>query len=163
MVFQRNNSPFSEFFYKNQPLTVAHEYNFLGNIIDNKGNFKRSIQELSKKGLKILFALNKNMLNFVNVPADLSCKLFDTLIRTILLYNSEVWFMENYLSIYKSVTRSRSHGTICDTLSLGDKFCFEKIHHRLGIRKTACNLAAKTELGRFPLDSFIKRGAQVAQ
>ena len=50
MVFQRNNSPFSEFFYKNQPLTVTHEYNFLGNIIDNKGNFKRSIQELSKKG-----------------------------------------------------------------------------------------------------------------
>ena len=71
--------------------------------------------------------------------------------------------MENYLSIYKSVNRSRSHGTICDTLSLGDKFCFEKIHHRLGIRKTACNLAAKTELGRFPLDSFIKRGARVAQ
>jgi hypothetical protein len=48
--------------------------------------------------------------NFVNVPADLSCKLFDTLIRPILLYNSEVWFMKNYLSIYKSVNRSRSHG-----------------------------------------------------
>ena len=101
------------------------------------------------------------MSNFVNVPANLSCKLFDTLIRPILLYNSEVWFMENYLSIYKSVARSRSHGTICDTLSLGVKFCFEKILHRhcktiLGIRKTACNLAAKTELGRFRLDSFIK-------
>ena len=162
-VFIRNNSPFSEFFYKNQPLTVTRAYNFLGNIIDNKGNFKRSIQELSKKRLKVLFALNKYMSNFVNVPADLLCKLFDTLIRPILLYNSEVLFMENYLSIYKSVNRSRSHGTICDTLSLGDKFCFEKIHHRLGIRKTACNLAAKTELGRFPLDSFIKRGAQVAQ
>ena len=39
MFFQRNNSPFSEFFYKNQPLTVTHEYNFLGNSIDNKGNF----------------------------------------------------------------------------------------------------------------------------
>jgi hypothetical protein len=50
------------------------------------------------------------MSNFVNVPADLSCKLFDTLIRPILLYNSEVWFMKNYLSIYKSVNRSRSHG-----------------------------------------------------
>jgi hypothetical protein len=86
------------------------------------------------------------MSNFVNVPVDLSCKLFDTLIRLILLYNSEVWFMENYLSIYKSVTRSRSHGTICDKLSLGNKFCFEKINHRycktiLGIRKTTCNLA----------------------
>ena len=61
MVFQRNNSPFSELFKKNQPLTVTHEYNFLGNIIDNKGNFKRFIQELSKKGLKVLFALKKNI------------------------------------------------------------------------------------------------------
>ena len=59
MVFQRNNSPFSELFYKNQPLTVTHEYHFLGNIIDNKGNFKRFIQELSKKRLKVLFALKK--------------------------------------------------------------------------------------------------------
>ena len=128
-IIQRNNSPFSEFFYKNQPLTVTHEYNFLKNVIDNKGNFKRSIQELSIKGLKVLFALKKYMLNFVNVPADVSCELFDTLIRPILLYNSEVWFMDNYLSIYKSVNRSRSHGTICDTLSLGDKFCFKKFHH----------------------------------
>ena len=65
---------------------------------------------MSKKRLKVLFALNKYMSNVVNVPADLSCKLFDTLIRPILLYNSEVLFMENYLSIYKSVNRSRSHG-----------------------------------------------------
>jgi hypothetical protein len=79
MVFQRNNSPFSEFFYENQPLTVTHEYNFLGNILDNKDNFKRSIQELSIKGLKVLFALKQYMSNSVNVPADLSCKLFDTL------------------------------------------------------------------------------------
>jgi hypothetical protein len=85
------------------------------------------------------------MLNFVNVPADLSCKLFDALIIPILIYTSKVWFMKNYLSIYESVNRSRSHGTICDTLSLGDTFCFKKIHHRycktiLGIRKTACNI-----------------------
>ena len=71
MVFQRNNSPFFR--------TVTHEYNFLGNILDNKDNFKRSIQELSIKGLKVLFALKQYMSNFVNVPADLSCKLFDTL------------------------------------------------------------------------------------
>ena len=63
MAFQRNNSPFSEFFYKNKHLTVTHEYNFLGNIID-KGNFKRSIQELSKKWLKVLFVLKKIYVKF---------------------------------------------------------------------------------------------------
>ena len=38
------------------------------------------------------------MSNFVNVPADLSCKLFDTLIRPILLYNSEVCVV--FLSVF---------------------------------------------------------------
>ena len=85
---------------------------------------------------------------------QLICHVNYLILYNILLYNSEVWFMENYLSIHKSFIRSRPHGTICDILSLGDKFCFEKIHHRycktiLGIRKTACNLVAKTELGRF--------------
>ena len=85
---------------------------------------------------------------------QLICHVNYLILYNILLYNSEVWFMENYSSINKSVNRYRSHGTICDTLSLGDTFCLEKIHHRycktiLGIRKTACNLTAKTELGRF--------------
>ena len=78
---------------------------------------------MSKKGLKVLFALNKNMLNFVNAPADLSCKLFDTLIRTILLYNSEVWFMENYLSIYKCQNLTFHLQTEKDVKSVSETVC----------------------------------------
>jgi hypothetical protein len=37
-------------------LAEVKEYNFLGNIIDNKETFKRSAQELSKKGLKAFFS-----------------------------------------------------------------------------------------------------------
>jgi hypothetical protein len=134
---------------------------FLGILLIIKAILRSLFKNCPQKGLKVLFALKKYMLNFGNVPADLSCKLVDTLIRPILIYTSKVWFMKKYLSIYESVNRSRSHGTICDTLSLGDTLCFKKINHRycktiLGIRNTACNLAATTELGRFPLDSFIK-------
>jgi hypothetical protein len=64
IVFQRNNSPFSEFFYKNQPLTVTHEYHFLGNIIDNKGNFKKAIQELSTKRAKSTVCSKKIYVKF---------------------------------------------------------------------------------------------------
>ena len=37
---------------------------------------------------------------------------------------------------------------------------FEKLHHKfckavLGIKKTSCNISAKSKLGRLPLDSFI--------
>jgi len=51
--------------------------------------------------------------------------------------------------------------TNCDKLSFVDRFSFEKLHHQfckvvLGIKKTSCNISAKSELGRLPLDSFIK-------
>jgi arginine/lysine/ornithine decarboxylase len=50
------NHSYSNFFYENLSLAEVKEYNFLGNIIDNKGRLKRSAQELSKKGLKTFFS-----------------------------------------------------------------------------------------------------------
>jgi hypothetical protein len=47
-------------------LAEIKEYNFLGNIIDNKGRFKRSVQELSKKGLKAFFSLKKILIRIFN-------------------------------------------------------------------------------------------------
>lgn len=105
--------------------------------------------------------MRKYMLNGRHIPVDLSCKLFDTLIRPIILYNSEIWFMDEYFSVTKSIQRSIANNTYCDKWSLSDKHPFEKIHTRfcksvLGLRKTASNFAAKAELGRLPLESFIK-------
>ena len=119
------------------------------------------MQERSKKGLKPVFSLRKYMSNFKHVPVNVSCKLFDTLIRPIILYNSEVWFMDEYYSVFQSIKRARSNGSTCDTLSLADRYAFEKIHIRfckciLGIRKTASNFASKAELSRIPMESFIK-------
>ena len=70
------------------------------------------------------------MSDFLHIPIDLSCKLFDSLIRPIILYNNEIWFMEDYFPIYKAVKRARLHGRNCDKLSLSDKFCFEKVHNK---------------------------------
>ena len=96
------------------------------------------------------------MSEFLHVPVELSCKLFDSLIRPIILYNSEIWYIEDYYYIYKA-----DNGSNCDKLSFVDRFSFEKLHHKfckavLGIKKTSCNISAKSELGRLPLDSFIK-------
>jgi hypothetical protein len=46
-------------------------------------------------------------------------------------------------------------------LSFEEKKSYELVHNKnckaiLGINKSACNIAAKSELGRFPIDSFIK-------
>jgi hypothetical protein len=49
-------------------------------------------------------------------------------------------------------------------LSLEDTFCNEKIHNKfckyiLGLKKIACNISAKSELGRFPTTDYIKTQA----
>jgi hypothetical protein len=72
--------------------------------------------------------------------------------------------MEEYFSVFKAKNRVRIHGTSCDILSLIDRFSMEKVHHKfcisvLGIKKTSSNIAAKSELGRLPLDMFIKTQA----
>ena len=161
LIFGGHNQTDIKFFYKNQLLNEVKEFNFLGNIIDQKGKFKRSSQELSKKGLKAIFSLKKYMSDFKHIPVNLSCKLFDTLIRPIILYNSEIWFMDEYFTFFKAIQRSIISGRNIEKLSLVDRSTFEKIHTRfcktvLGTRKTACNFAARTELGRLPLESFIK-------
>ena len=38
-----------------------------------------------------MFAMRKGFANFEQLPVNLSCKLFDTLIRPVLSYNSEIW------------------------------------------------------------------------
>ena len=67
-IFQGSNHSYSNFFYKKLSLAEVKEYNFLGNIIDNKGRFKRSAQELSKKGLKAFFSLKKILVRIFTCP-----------------------------------------------------------------------------------------------
>ena len=73
----------------------------------------------------------------------LKLKLFDTLIRPIVTYGSEIWI---------------SDFTIKELIS--DNIPFEKIHNRfckylLGVHKKASNFASKCKLGRLPIISFI--------
>ena len=69
--------------------------------------------------------------------------------------------MEEYLPIVRAKERAIKNGNVCDTISLADRSSFEKIHNRycksiLGLKKTSCNISAKIELGRLPIESFIK-------
>ena len=161
MTFQNTYSPTSSLFYNNQLLLEVKEYIFLGNIINFKGSFKTSIQELTKRDWKSLFALKSRFSNFQTLSVNLLCKLCDILIWPVVLYNCEVWFPEEYLPVLRATDRANRNRTICDLLSFEEKKSYEQVHNKnckaiLGINKSACNIAAKSELGRFPTDSFIK-------
>ena len=129
-----------------KPPTETKENNFLGTVIDPKVCYKRGIQELSKMGLKVLSSLRKPFSNFEQLPVNLSCKLFDTLIRPILSYNCEIWYMDEYLPLYRAMLRATRNNTFCDNLALQENLSYEKIHAKycktvLGLKKTACNIS----------------------
>jgi hypothetical protein len=69
-----------------------------------------------------------------------------------------------WMTISRAISRSEQSGSVCDTWSLEDTFCYEKIHNKfykyiLGLKKIACNISAKSELGRFPIADYIKTQA----
>ena len=140
LTFQKVFTPTPTIFYDNKPLKEVKEYNYLGNTIDYKGNFKRCIQELAKKGLKVLFSQRKLFSNFEHLPVNLWCKLFDTLIRPVLQYNYEVWYMVDYLPLYRAILRAEKNNKTCDKLSFDYKTSYGKIHTKyckiiLGLKK----------------------------
>ena len=69
--------------------------------------------------------------------------------------------MGNFQSAFRASNRAAVNNTFCDTLALAEKHPFEKVHSKfckavLGLKKTATNIGARSELGRFTLDSYIK-------
>ena len=91
-----------------------------------------------QKSLKAIFSLKSRILDFEGLNNQMKLKLFDTLIRPILTYGSEIW--------------------ITDKTS--DNLPFEKIHNRfckylLGVHKKSSNFAARLEFGRAKILNFI--------
>ena len=61
------------------------------------GTFTNAIQYLSNKALKVIFMIRRRFQTEVN--AKLFLKLFDTCVKPILLYGSELWSVFN-INIY---------------------------------------------------------------
>ena len=71
--------------YKNT-LTV-----YLGTRISSSGNFSVSREHLKEKVLHALLSLIRRHRNLSKLKTSLACTIFDTMISSILTYNSEIW------------------------------------------------------------------------
>ena len=95
------------------------------------------------------------------LPISVSTRLFDSLVRPILTYNCEIWNMDIYKSFYNASCRAEANKVELNELDFIDKRPYDKIHNRfskfvLGVKKCTSNLASRSELGRYPIDCFIK-------
>ena len=104
MIFQQRNviDIKNNFFLYGEKIDIVLKYKYLGNIIESSGKFHSSHLELSKKGNKVMFSMFKYLSPLTNIPLHIYKKLFESLVRPVLIYNSEIWYMDFYEKIIKS-------------------------------------------------------------
>ena len=162
IISNKNKKENISFWYKKQKLEVVKEFKFLGNTVTENGNFISSAKSLSQKAMKVMYSIRSYMNNSNRIPASLSCHLFDSLIRPVLTFNSEIWYMDIYKSYYNSDRRSHNNEQKTNSyFNFIDKSIIDKVHTKfckftLGVKTCASNLASRAELGRYQIDNFIK-------
>lgn len=119
-------------------------YNYLGLTISASGQFDLAIKHLTDKARRAYYTIRKSLFKF-NPPIKLWLKIFDSIIKPILLYGCEIWgpkFKLNYTSWDKRPT---------------EMFHLEFCKNILGLDRNAPSLGCRAELGRFPLLAEIQK------
>ena len=130
--------------FRKQLLDSSNFYTYLGLEMTASGSFTQSITKLCEKAQKVIFKIQRSF--GYDLPVKVGLKLFDCLIKPILLYGCQIWGS----FLFKSEMFSGIETDIFDKLS------FETVHLKvlkilLGVHKNTTNIAVRGELGRYPL------------
>jgi hypothetical protein len=101
IIFQQRNIPYnkSDFYFNGYKLEKVLKYKYLR-------KFHSTHIELSKKGSKVMFSMFKYLNPIENVSIKIYKKLFESLVKPILMYNSEIWYMDFYGKLLKGQLRA---------------------------------------------------------
>ena len=126
----------------NNEIEHVREYKYLGFVFSTNGSMANGINRLTKQGEKAWFAVQKYDRGFKQKNIHVWLKLFDTLIKPIILYACESWGNNIYGSL--------------NNMDSIFKDSFEKLHIKicqqiLGTHRKTMNTPVLAELGRFPM------------
>jgi hypothetical protein len=129
-------------------ISLCSNYKYLGITITDNGNFNAAIVDLKSKASKAYYKLLK-ITSKCSFPIHLRLKLFDALVKPIMLYNSEIWGLQPRLI-------SGNEDEYGLDLQKLDRMPYEQLHHKfckniLHVPMTTTNLMCKAELGRYPM------------
>ena len=123
-------------------VSTTREYKYLGFVLTPSGEINSGLIDLKDRALRAFMKLKKKLgSNFRTYPL-ITIKLFETLIKPILLYSSDFW---GILKLPKN--------NPLDTLYLS--FCKQL----LGVQKQTTNVGVLLELGMVPLHLYAKKNA----
>lgn len=127
-----------------EPLEFVQQHTYLGLVMSSSGRFTFAREILSQKALKVLSMIRRMLSNCVQATTKTYCKLFDALVKPVLLYGSEIWGPEllNYKTPFDKSVIEQVHL----------RFCKQILH----IPWYTSNQLSRAEIGRVPLDIDIK-------
>ena len=124
------------FHFTDQKLETVKTFNYLGFLITPNLNIKELLNDLYKRGLKAYFKLKSCLDDLFRRNITLKIKLFDSLVKPILLYGADFWgCLKHGFSDVNPIEK------------LNIKLC----KHLLGVKRSVSNNACRCELGRLQL------------
>ena len=139
VFFPRRKKEFL-FKYGSDNRDIVDQYQYLGLLIHKSGSFTSSLKNLKSRAVGAYYAMKK-IHNYGKIAPHIHTKLFDTLVRPILLYSSEVWgafglkFNQGNNSLVSKLLSNET--TVYEKLNL--KMC----KHALQLPKRASNLGCR--------------------
>lgn len=136
-------------------LEPVKNYTYLGITFSLNGSFKVAISQLTSKARRAYFQL-KRTLDTRALSIKSMFILFDSLIKPILTYASQIWLP--YTSVGKSLISINQNDESANAHLIVNsaKDCFELLHLRflkwcLGVHKKASNIGCYGDTGRVPI------------
>lgn len=150
MVFSKTGRvPRDKFRYNlgGEEIEYVNHYKYLGVNFSNTAKFSVAEKHLSLKANRALFSVKQSIFDKGLKPSAI-INIFETLVKPIALYGSEIW------TAYKPCYKSKTVDEMFE-MSFKSNTEFDKIHAKfckyvLGVHSKACNFAVFSELGQFP-------------
>ena len=127
-------------------LEWVNSYKYLGIEIHADGDFNSTTKNLCVRGWKATFKIKSACKN-IDVNPELKLRFFDSLVKPIISYSSEIWGLSNNLFNSKTVDDFWKR---VDDLPV-EKFQLKFCKGLLGVGPKSSNAAVRGELGRYPI------------
>ena len=145
MIFNKTGKLLrTPFYYNHTKLENVRKFKYLGFLITPSGEIKSGLKDLKDRALKAFFKLKNAMADSFNDQIRIALKLFDSLIKPIMMYMSDFW------GGLKPLKENNNP--------------IEKIHimackYILGVQKQTTNVGVLLEIGIFPMQNLAIKAA----
>ena len=136
MVFNKSGKLLknTNVYYGNTKIDIVQNFVYLGIKFSTSGNWNEALKDLKTRGLRAYFKMRKLLGNLFTQDIILSLKLFDSLVKPILLYCSDIWGADERLNDISPIEQVHT------------KF----LKQLLQVNTKATNIGVRAELGRIP-------------